>query len=165
VFSRRYPHAETGRIVAPVFALAGAVGGIVSALLVKGGPPGLLNVMLWAALGGFTGYIVFSSEGPRQRPGGAFQSAAADGIVAGVITVVSASVIDVIIAAGAGTSTTQGVSTGTFLKTAGLGALIGVVAGTALGFLVVPIVGRERLQSRVVVAQPRRQTKRKRKKR
>jgi hypothetical protein len=165
MFSRQYPYAETGRVAAWPFALGGAIGGYVASVLVGGGPPVPINIVLWAIITRATAYIVFSSEGPRQRPDGMVQAAIADGIVAGVIACVSCAIIDVIVAAGAGTSGSHGVSAGTLAATVGLGALAGVVAGTALGYLVVPLAGEERLRARLPIARPVRSRNRRRKKR
>src|SRR5947209_1953821 len=103
MLARRYPYAEAGKAVSPIFAFGGAVGGIVASLLLQGSPPAVLNAILWAALAAAVSFLVFSSEGPRPRPEPIWQAAMADGVVAGIIATVSAAILDLFLGSGSGT--------------------------------------------------------------
>jgi hypothetical protein len=139
--------------VAPIFALAGAAGGVVAALLIHGSPPPVINAVLWAIVGAITAFLVYASEGPRARPISVTQAAVADGVVTGIIGTVSAAILDLIVASGAGTSSGTAISAGSFLQTALLSGAGGLVGGAALGLATLPLAGRDRLE------RPRAETK------
>jgi hypothetical protein len=162
MLARRYPHAEAGKAVSPLFAIGGAAGGVVSSRLMSEAPPVALNAVLWAAIAGMTAFLVFSSEGPRPRPEPLWQAAMADGVVAGIIATVSASILDLFLGSGSG-STSSSVTVSTFGTVVGVGVLVGLVAGAFLGLAVLLISGPSRLAR--ARPEPRRKRQSKRKKR
>jgi hypothetical protein len=162
MWSRRYPYADTGRIVAWPFALAGGVGGAIVGIIVSDGPPVPINIVLWAAVAALTAYMVFSSEGPRPRPGGPVQGSVADGVVASVIAAVSCSVIDIVVASGAGSSGSGTLSVGTFVLTVVAAGIGGGGVGALVGLAVVPLAGPERLAARMPAAKSSRHRSRNR---
>ena len=145
MLARRYPHAEAGKAVSPLFAMGGAVGGVVSSLLMSDAPPVAVNAVLWAAIAGMTAFLVFSSEGPRARPEPLWQAAMADGVVAGIIATVSASVLDLFLGSGSGSTSSSSITVSSFGATVGVGVLAGLLAGAVLGLAAFPIAGASRL--------------------
>jgi len=93
-------------------------------------------------------YLVFSSEGPQKRPASVVQAVIADGVVAGVIVATTLILLDLF--AGAGAGGTAGVPI-TFERVAegfGSGLLSGAAGGGLLGYLVLLVGGREKLERR-----------------
>jgi len=148
VLNRRYPHRDAGRVSAPVFGVAGIIAGVASASLIRNAPPLVVNAVLWAAIGWGVAYLVFSSEGPQKRPASVVQAAIADGVVAGVIVATTLILLDLFAGAGAGGTTGIPVSFGQVAEGAGSGLLSGAVGGGLLGYLVLLVGGREKLQRR-----------------
>ena len=146
MWNRRYPYRDVGRAAARLFGIAGAVGGVAAAALVAGAPPLLLNAAFWAFLGVAAGYVVFSSEGPRERPASVVQASVADGLVAGVIAAASGALLDVLVAGGAGSTTGSQVSFLSALGALGAGAGAGAVAGSLLGLVLYRILGADALE-------------------
>jgi hypothetical protein len=146
VLRRRYSHQQAARIASPLIGLSGLVGGAIAARAIPGSPSLFFNAVLWGVIGGFTGYIVFASEGPQQRPASIAQAAVADGVVAGIITALSGGLIDVISASGAGSSTHGSLSVGGAVLAVVFAGLLGALVGGAAGALALGIGGRERFQ-------------------
>jgi hypothetical protein len=126
--------------------VVGLVGGLLAARTIPGSPPILVNVVVWGLIGALTGYIVFASEGPQQRPASVVQAAIADGVVAGILTALSGALIDVISASGAGSSSGGSLSLGGAVLTLLLAIMLGALGGAAAGGLAVAVGGRERFQ-------------------
>jgi hypothetical protein len=165
VFARRYPHFEVGRVVSPLFAVVGAFGGIIAGVWMPGAPPPVINAVLWAVIGAMTSFLVFSSEGPRARPASLVQAAVADGVVTGIIATVSAALLDLLAAAGAGTTAGGVVTAGSFVQTVLIAGAAGLVGGALSGFVAVPVAGRERLAQRFLVPRAKRRSRKKNRKR
>lgn len=146
MLSRRYTHVGAARVASPIIALAGVAGGILAARIIPGSPPIVANAVLWGLAGGFTGYIVFASEGPQQRPSSILQAAIADGVVAGILTALSGALIDVISASGAGSSSGGTLSLGGVVLALVLAIILGALGGAAAGALALRVGGRERFQ-------------------
>jgi hypothetical protein len=163
MLARRYPYADAGKAVSPIFGIGGAAGGVIASLIIPGAPPIVLNAVLWAALAAATSFLVFSSEGPRPRPEPLWQAAMADGVVAGIIATVSTSIIDLFLGSGSGSSSGSSVSVSMFGATVGVGLLAGMVGGGGLGLVSVPVVGDLRLVRKPAELPRKRRGKRKRK--
>ncbi len=148
MLNRRYPHREAGRVAASVFGVAGIIAGVVSASLIHNAPPLVINAALWAAIGGAVAYLVFSSEGPQKRPASVVQAAIADGVVAGVIVATTLILLDLFAGAGAGGTAGAPVTFGRVAEGFGSGLLSGAVGGGLLGYLVLLVGGREKLERR-----------------
>lgn len=144
MLNRRYSHQEAARVAAPFICLLGVVGGIVATRVIPGSPPTIVNAILWGLAGGFTGYLVFASEGPQQRPASIVQASIADGVVAGTLTALTGTLIDVIGASGAGSSSSGTLSLGRGVLSLGLAAACGALFGGAMGAVALSVGGRER---------------------
>jgi hypothetical protein len=146
MLNRRYSHQGAARVASPIIALVGLAGGLLAALAIPVSPPIIVNAVLWGLVGGFTGYIVFASEGPQQRPASVLQAAIADGVVAGIITALSGALIDVISASGAGSSSGGSLSLGGVVLALFFAIFLGALGGAAAGALALTVGGRERFQ-------------------
>lgn len=162
---RRYPHADAGRYVAPLFGGAGVIGGWLASVLMRGAPSPLLNAVLWAAISALTAFLVYASEAPRARPESWVQATAADGVVAGIIATVSSAFIDLILAAGAGTTSGAVVDVRSFIVTLLVSAGVGGVGGALIGLLAALLAGRELLQRDPPEIRTRRRARRRRRRR
>lgn len=157
-----YPYLGAGKLAAPLFALAGAAGGFVAARMIAGAPPAVANAAIWAAIAGLTAFVVFASEGPRERPGGVVQSAIADGVVSGIIAAVSGAVLDLVASTGAGASSGRQVGFLGFVAVAMAAGGGGLLIGGAAGALLVPLGGRELLTRAPVRRRQKRNRRRRR---
>jgi hypothetical protein len=146
VLNRRYSHQRAARIAAPFIVVVGVIGGLLAARTIPGSPPILVNVVIWGLIGAFTGYLVFASEGPQQRPTSVVQAAMADGVVAGILTALSGTLVDVISASGAGSSSSGSLSLGGAILTLVLAIVLGALVGAAAGELALAVGGRERFE-------------------
>lgn len=162
VFGGWYPYPAVGKLAAPIFATAGAAGGAVAARMIPGAPPAVANAMIWAAIAGFIAFVVFASEGPRERPGGVVQSATADGVVSGIIAAVSGAVLDLVASTGAGASSGKQVGFLGFVAMAMAAGGGGMLVGGGAGALLVPLGGRERLSREPVRRRQKRSRRRRR---
>lgn len=132
MLQRRYPHADTGRIAAPIFAVGGLLAGGLVAGRMAHAPPPIANGALWGALAAAVSFLVFASAG-EGRPPSVRQGAAADGVVAGILISMLGFVLDLLISsATAGSS--GGPSLWSFLPIVAFG-LIGGAAGGVLGLV------------------------------
>jgi hypothetical protein len=105
-------------------------------------------------MGAITGYIVFASEGPQQRPASVVQASVADGVVAGILTALTGALIDVISASGAGSSSGGRLSLGGAVLALVLAIIFGSLGGAAAGAVALAVGGRERF-ARLPAARPR----------
>src|SRR5947209_5316944 len=141
---RRYSHQAAARVASPTVAVVGVAGGFVAALAIPGSPPPIFNALLWGLIGAATGFLVFASEGPQQRPASVFQASIADGVVAGILTALSGGLVDVISASGAGSSSGGALSLGGAVLALALAIVFGAFAGAGAGVVALAVGGHER---------------------
>lgn len=136
MWQSRYPHAAAGRFASIPFALVGLLGGFFVSDLLPRSPAAPITALLFGVIGAGTAYVVFSTEAPA-RPGGYQQGAAADGVIAGIITGMTGTVLDVLAASGAG-STDGGASPSAsqIVIALALAILVGGIGGGILGLAV-----------------------------
>ena len=146
MLNRRYPYRDAARIAAPIVAIVGLVGGVVAARAVPASPPSIVNAIIWGVAGVGTGYLVFASEGPQQRPSSVFQAAVADGVVAGIITAMTGGLIDVVGASGAGSSSQGALSLAGSVVALAVMIVYGGLAGGGAGAAALALGGRARFE-------------------
>ncbi len=137
-------HSAAGRVAAPILGVASVLAGLAASRLIAGSPPIPINVVIWGAMGAASAFLVFASEGPQQRPPSTFQAAMADGVVSGLVTAIGGSVVDLVAASGAGSSSAGSVTFPEVLAAAGLSLLGGAAVGAACGLLALAVGGRDR---------------------
>lgn len=139
VLQRRYPFVAAGRVAAVVFGLAGLPLGWLVAIGSSDPVTAAVSAVFWGGVAAVVAYLVFSAEGPRRPPSRA-QGAAADGVVVGIITTVSASVFSTLIV----NQASGGASAGQVALAAGAGLVGGSLAGAALGLVALRVGGADR---------------------
>lgn len=138
MLQRRYPFVAAGRTAAIIFGVAALPLGYFLAIRGSDVPTAAVSAVFWGAVGAMVAFLVFSAEGPR-RPRSRTQGAIADGVVAGIITCVSAAVFSTLI----NNQSSGGASLSTLLLAAGLGLVGGAIVGAFLGWLALRIGGDE----------------------
>jgi hypothetical protein len=138
-------HASAGRVAAPLFAIAGAAGGIAATRAITGSPPLVVNALIWAVIAALVAYMVFASEGPQQRPASIVQAAVADGVVTGMIAGALGAIVDILAANGAGSSNSK-LTLGAFVLAFAGGLALGGVVGAPVGWVALLAGGRERFE-------------------
>lgn len=152
--SRRYPHQPAGITAGLVFGLAGLILGYAAGTLLSGISP-LAASPITGAIAAITAYLVYSSESDR-RPSSIWQGALADGIIAGITSGAVVGLLIVLVSEHAGAS--SGPSALSIVEGVGGGILTGLVAGGALGMLVLGLGGPGRI-TRAPARQPARRRK------
>ena len=146
MLNRRYLYRDAARVAAPVVAVVGLLGGIGAARAVPASPTLIVNAVIWGLAGAGTGYLIFASEGPQQRPASVVQAVVADGVVAGILTAMIGGLIDVIGASGAGSSSPGALSAGGSVVALAIMILYGGLAGAGAGAAALALGGRARFE-------------------